>query len=104
MVQDVARPMLPEDLDFDPSYSRQRLAARYLLGLAINALRGSRLVWEDKPDFKRLADQIQNAAEVNGILAFDEFHHAPLCRANHWHHAHLPTGPCTCGAARLEIR
>jgi len=29
----------------------------------------------------------------------DKLHHAPLCRANHFHGTRAPTGPCTCGAA-----
>jgi hypothetical protein len=93
------RKAIPEDIEFDPTYRRQRLLARYALGLAINALRGARPCWADAPDQKKVADMLQAAAVENGIIVFDDFHHAPMCRANHWHFASMPTGPCTCGAA-----
>lgn len=99
-----ARQAIPEDLEFDPSYARQRQLAAYLLGLAINGLRGSRLCWEDAPDKVKLADELQKIAVDNGIIAFDEWHHAPMCRANNWSKMHLPTGPCTCGAAARKVR
>ena len=28
----------------------------------------------------------------------DDWHHAPLCPANHYHGKRAPTGPCSCGA------
>lgn len=99
-----ARVGLAEDLDFDPTYARQRMLAAYLIGAAVNGLRGSRAAWEDKADPEALADQIQKLALENGIVAFDEWHHAPMCRANNWSQMKLPDGPCTCGAARKKIR
>lgn len=95
---------IPEDIEFDPKHKRQFKLAGYLLGLAINELRDARLVWEDKVDPKLLADKIQDLALENGLVAFDEWHHAPLCPANNWSRARLPTGPCTCGAERHKIR
>ncbi len=32
----------------------------------------------------------------------DDLHHAPMCPANHYHGKRAPTGPCSCGAARLN--
>jgi len=99
-----ARQGIPEDLEHDPTFSRQRQLAAWLLGTAINALRGGRLVWDDPPDKRKIADEIQEIALRNGIVAFYEWHHAPMCPANNWSKAMLPRGPCTCGAARKKIR
>lgn len=104
MPSDTARKAIPEDLEFDPSYARQRRLSGYLLGVAINALKGSRPVWEDPPDRAAIAKQLQEIALENGIVSFDEWHHAPRCRANNWSRAALPTGPCTCGAEARKIR
>jgi hypothetical protein len=99
-----ARLGIVEDIDHDPEHKRQREIARYIIGLAINGLRGSRPVWEDAPDKKKLADELEKVALREGIVFYDEWHHAPMCRANNWHRAALPTGPCTCGAERGKIR
>lgn len=104
MSDKTARVAIAEDIEHDPEYRRQRELARYLLGIAINALRGSRLVWEDPPDKMKIAGQLETIALANGIVAYDEWHHAPMCRANNWSKAALPTGPCTCGAAARKIR
>jgi hypothetical protein len=104
MMETSSRVAIPEDLEFDPTYARQRKLAAYLLGIAINGLRGSRPCWEDAPDKIALAKQLQDMALENGIVSFDEWHHAPACRANNWSRMHLPTGPCTCGAAKHKIR
>ena len=98
------REAIPEDLEFDPNYTRQRRVSSYLLGLAINGLRGSRTIWEKPVDRAKLADDIQKIALEQGIVAFDPWHHAPLCRANNWSKQALPTGPCTCGAERHKIK
>lgn len=98
------RVAIPEDIEHDPEYRRQRKLAGYLLGFAINSLRGSCLIWEDPPDKKKIADQLETIALANGIVAFDEWHHAPLCPANNWSKARLPFGPCTCGAEARKIR
>jgi len=34
----------------------------------------------------------------------DDYHHAPLCPANHYHGARAPTGKCTCGAVENNYR
>ena len=95
---------LAEDLEFDPSYRRQRRLAAYLIGAAVNALRGARTVWSPKTDPKHVAKLIRDIALANGIVAFDEWHHAPMCPANNWSRMALPEGPCTCGAAARKIR
>jgi hypothetical protein len=99
-----ARTAIPEDIEFDPTYARQRQVAAYLMGIAINALRGRHPIWVESEDNNALADHLQRVAIDNGIVAFDEWHHAPACRANNWSKAMLPTGPCTCGAAARKIR
>lgn len=101
---DGMREAIPEDLDHDPEHRRQRQIAGWLLGITINALRGSRTVWSDKPNHQWLADEVERIALANGIVAFDEWHHAPACRANNWSRAMLPEGACTCGAAARKIR
>ena len=98
------RKAIPEDLEFDPSYRRQRRLAGHLLGIAINALAGRRPCWEKAPDLPALADELRKMALEHGIVAFDEWHHAPLCPANNWSRMALPQGPCTCGAAARKIR
>jgi hypothetical protein len=98
------RKAIPEDLEFDPEHTRQRRLAGHLLGIAINALKGVRPCWEDAPDKAKLAEQLKDIALEHGIVAFDEWHHAPKCRANNWSRAALPEGPCTCGAAARKIR
>lgn len=95
---------IPEDLEFDPTYERHRRVAAYLLGMALNAMKGTHLVWEDSPDMRVLAENLKEVALNNGIVSFDEWHHAPACRANNWSRTALPTGPCTCGAEKWKIR
>lgn len=72
----------------------------YMLGIAVNRLRGRTTLFE--PDFtnKQIADAIEQAATKDGLFVLDDLHHAPACRANRWDGQCLPTGPCTCGARR----
>jgi hypothetical protein len=51
-----------------------------------------------------LCQVMRKMALEHGIVAFDEWHHAPLCPANNWSRMALPQGPCTCGAAARRIR
>jgi hypothetical protein len=104
LTENAARVAIPEDLEFDPSYARQRRMAGYLLGAAINALSGKHMVWDKPRDNATLAEQLREMALENGIVSFDEWHHAPACRSNNWSKMMLPTGPCTCGAAARRIR
>ena len=99
-----ARKAIPEDLEFDPSYRRQRRLAAHMLGIAINALAGRRSLFSNRPKNGELARQLSDLALENGIVAFDEWHHAPACPANNWSRMALPEGPCTCGAAARKIR
>jgi hypothetical protein len=99
-----ARKAVPEDLEFDPAYRRQRRLAGHLLGIAINALGGGQSVFTKRPEPKELARQLRELALDHGIVAFDEWHHAPACPANNWSKMALPEGPCTCGAAARKIR
>lgn len=95
-----ARPALPEDLDFDPTYARQRAITSRLLGITINMARGRGHMREPctHDDRMKQIDIVEKVAVELGVIAFDNFHHAPLCDANHWHKQRMPTGPCTCGA------
>jgi hypothetical protein len=34
----------------------------------------------------------------------DDWHHAPACPANHWHHRALVIQRCNCGAAKHKIK
>lgn len=96
------RKALPEDLEFDPGYRRQRYVASTLLGIAINQLLGSHCFDcpRDEADARQRAEQIRDLAIEQGIIAFDDLHHAPCCPANHFHQRRMPTGRCTCGADR----
>jgi hypothetical protein len=98
------RKMVAGDLAFDPTYAEQREVARLLLGACINAMEGGRLIWQDAPDLKKLAAMIKERALRDGVVWYDEWHHAPKCNANNWSKQMLPQGPCTCGAERREIR
>lgn len=70
-------------------------ALRKLAALAINHMCGA-------PVFHKQVsgDQLREAAIREGLFVLDDLHHAPACPANHWHKKRLPTGRCTCGAAR----
>lgn len=100
----MARTAIAEDLEYDPEHKRQRGLVGYLLGIAINALKGHRPCWEDARDEVALAARLQDLALTNGLVAFDEWHHAPMCKANNWSRMSLPEGPCTCGAKARRIR
>jgi hypothetical protein len=103
-MNDTRRIAIPEDIEHDPEHKRQRELAGWLLGIAINTMSGSRLAWEGEPDQAKIADQLRKLALANGIVEFDEWHHAPACPANNWSRARLPAGPRTCGAAARKIR
>lgn len=93
--------MIPEDLDFDQSYKRQRTLAAYLLGMAINTARGTghmRSPSAFKEHHQKYLEQIEAMARANGIITFDDLHHAPCCAANHYERMVMPSGPCNCGA------
>lgn len=94
-----ARAGLPEDIDHDPCYRRQRELARYIIGTALNALLG-RTIFDDTMEPVEVGRQLKKLAIEQGLVMFDDLHHAPSCPANHWHHQRLPTGGCTCGATR----
>jgi hypothetical protein len=100
-----ARAAIAEDFEFDPTYSRQRRAASYLLGIALNMgrRRGHMREPETVEDRMKQLDLVEQMAVTFGIITFDEFHHAPLCDANHWHKKRMPTGPCSCGAAAAGL-
>lgn len=101
-----ARVAIPEDIDFDPEYKRQRMVARYLLGIALN-----RLPRNERPEqrlFERMQpptrEELVAVALREGLVEYTPWHHAPLCPSNDWSKMQLPEGPCTCGAERKKIR
>lgn len=98
------RAAIPEDLEHDPTYARQRELGSYLLGIAINALGGWRTVFDEEVEPHKLAAHLREIALENGLVTFDEAHHAPACRANNWSRQKLPEGRCTCGAAPRRSR
>ena len=100
----MSREGVAADLEFDPSYKRQRELARIMLGIAINALCGGRTVFTSDQPIEDIGKELKKLALAEGIVWFDDFHHAPACPANNWSRQQLPTGPCTCGAERLGIR
>lgn len=76
-------------------------ACGYMLGLAINRLRGRRALSEpDHHTNEVVADAIERHGKNFGLFTLDDLHHAPACRANRWDGAMLPSGPCSCGARR----
>lgn len=95
-----ARPAIAEDLNFDPTYKRFRLMASALLGVSINAARRSGFFHDPRSpeEIAKAMDQVERLAVDLGIIVFDNYHHAPMCPANHFHRKRMPTGPCTCGA------
>jgi hypothetical protein len=99
-----AREAVAEDLDWDPHHRRQLTIARYLLGRALNQYPKNgpkeRLFRRGEPSRQTLID----AAIQNGLVWYDEWHHAPRCLANNWSKQMLPEGPCTCGAEREQYR
>lgn len=96
------RKALPEDLEFDPSYRRQRDIASILIGAAINQLLGAHFFDgpRDEKEARHRAEWMRDFAIEQGIITFDDLHHAPCCPANHFHHARMPEGRCSCGAGR----
>lgn len=102
---DAARVGLPEDIEHDPEHKRQRMVARYLLGIALNRLPcerpPQRLFERTQPPTR---DELVAVALHEGIVEYTPWHHAPACKANDWSQQMLPEGPCTCGAERQRIR
>ncbi len=100
-----AREAIAEDIDFDPSHRRQLEVARWILGQALNYYPRERPA---QPLFRRVQEptrqELIDYAISQGLVWYDEWHHAPLCPANNWSKQRLPDGPCTCGAQRHQIR
>lgn len=71
---------------------------RRLAALAINKIRGEPIFFERAG---LTGESLFKTAVENNLFTFDEFHHAPACPANHYHHTRLPTGRCACGAASV---
>jgi hypothetical protein len=100
-----ARVAIAEDIEFDPEYRRQRLVARYLLGIALNRLP------KERPK-QRLFERTQPPTRAKliefalreGLVEYTPWHHAPMCKSNDWSKMMLPEGPCTCGAELHQIR
>lgn len=98
------RKAVPEDLEHDPTFARQRQLSAHLLGIAINTLMGRRSLFQAEQSPEEIGKVLRDFALSEGLVAFDEWHHAPACHANNWSRQMLPTGPCTCGAAARKIR
>jgi hypothetical protein len=99
------RDAVPGDLDFDPSYKRQRMISRYLLGIALNRLpipRPEQRLFERTQPPSR--DELAAVALREGLVEYTPWHHAPCCPSNDWSKTMLPEGPCNCGAERHQIR
>jgi hypothetical protein len=106
MTETRARVGIPEDLDHDPTFARQRRVAKYLLGIAINRCP---LEQPERQRFYRdhrvlTRNELIAIALREGIVEFTPWHHAPTCPSNDWSKTMLPEGPCTCGAERQRIR
>lgn len=52
---------------------------------------------------KRNVDKELGAVLAAVAEALDDHHHAPLCKANHFHGGRAP-GQCTCGAWQQDVR
>lgn len=99
------RVAIPEDIEFDPTYRRQRRVARYLLGIALNRLPRERP--EQRLHERTQAptrDELVAVAIREGLVEYTPWHHAPLCPSNDWSKMMLPEGPCTCGAEFHKLR
>lgn len=70
-----------------------------LSALAINQMCGP-MIFAPEVDGPKL----RAAALEHGLFEFDDHHHAPACPANYFHKTQLPSGRCTCGAARAAER
>lgn len=96
---------IPEDLEYDPEHKRQRMVARYLLGIALNRLPHERpeprLFERTQPPTR---DELVAVALQDGLVEYTPWKHAPACRSNDWSRQMLPEGPCTCGAAFHKLR
>ena len=94
-----------EDVEHDPSFRKQRDYASRVIGLLINTIRCPDDLFTDiRMTPRQIADRVAKEAELLGIITYDDLHHAPMCRANHWHKAKVPIGPCNCGAAAAARR
>ncbi|MDD2775553.1 MAG: hypothetical protein PHU06_06330 [Gallionella sp.] len=76
----------------------ERDALKLVSALALNKLCGQTVF--DK-DFK--PEELKKVAIERGLFVFDNFHHAPMCPANHFHQQRIPTGECSCGAAHAAL-
>lgn len=94
---------IAEDIEHDPEHRRQRAIARWMVGRLLNVARGS-YFFDEPADREKELNMIEQWGLEQGIIAFDEWHHAPKCPANHFHHQRMPDGPCTCGAEARKIR
>jgi hypothetical protein len=89
----------------DPEHKRQRLIARYILGVALNRLPKERpkprLFERTQPPTR---DELIEVALREGLVEYTPWHHAPMCPSNDWSKMMLPEGPCNCGAERQQHR
>lgn len=81
------------DIDQEGWAERRYCLAQTLLAIALNDNCGAPMEIDNYTK-----EQIKECAIENGIITFDDLHHAPFCPANHWHKTRMPTRPCTCGA------
>lgn len=98
------RTAIPEDIDYDPEYKRQRWVSRYLLGVALNRYPKNpeqRLHERTRPATR---DELVAVALREGLVEYTPWHHAPACPSNDWSRMMLPEAPCTCGAEFRKIR
>lgn len=87
------RKVVPGDLDQEGWSEQRYLLAQKLLALALNNNSGTLM---EVDNYTR--EELIECAVENGIIVFDDLHHAPMCPANHWHKMRMPTRLCTCGA------
>lgn len=97
------REMLFEDINPAGLERRFKLSG-YLLGAAINRLRGRHPAWFKPVTPEALADRLEELALAEGIIVLDEWHHAPACPSNNWHKRMMPIAQCSCGAAAARQR
>lgn len=99
-----ARIGIPEDIMPDPQERRRLTLARHLLGIAINRMSKERSQGGSLWGIKAGQDDVKTLAIEEGLIWYDDWHHAPTCPANNWGRQRLSEGPCTCGAAKRQIR
>lgn len=99
-----ARKMHQDDLTATGAPRLAEQYAKHLLAALINGVLGANLAGVRGPATPQEAARvIRKMADEEGLFHYDNWHHAPLCPANHFHGGAAPSPFCTCGARARQV-